>query len=102
MKTLNNKLAEREKTVEDLEKRLVYYDKENGLAEDLEKLNKDLKKENEQTRNILSEKESKAADILREKNILKDKVAENKKAVEMLQKLLEVYEETKQITEDPK
>ena len=92
MKTLNNKLAEREKTVEDLEKRLVYYDKENGLAEDLEKLNKDLKKENEQTRNILSEKESKAADILREKNILKDKVAENKKAVEMLQKLLEVYE----------
>ena len=51
MKTLNDKLAEREKTVKDLDKCLVHYDKENGLVEDLEKLNEDLKKENEQTHN---------------------------------------------------
>ena len=50
----------------------------------------------------MSEKESEAADILREKKILEDKVAENEKAVEMLQKLLEVYEETKWFAEDLK
>eukprot|EP00957_Ditylum_brightwellii_P186978 14239430-Ditylum_brightwellii.AAC.1 len=57
--TLNDKLAEREKTVEDMEKRLA-----------------DLAKENEQALKIVSEREKKAAESLCKVKTLNDKLAE--------------------------
>eukprot|EP00957_Ditylum_brightwellii_P106634 8135412-Ditylum_brightwellii.AAC.1 len=69
--TLNEKLAENEKAVKDLEKRLA-----------------DLAEENEQALEIVSERENEAAESLCEVKTLKNKLTEREKTVEDLEKCL--------------